>query len=148
MKRWSNAFLHYVAVIAEFKRYDITAALLDFHARIVKLDDTYEWEPVVNLALQFHRQRCLAGINDRDAWQLPANLIYEHLNNALKPSRSGAQAPKPASNTNAKQNTRDQICNNWNGPGCTHGDKCHRQHVCIICKGLHTIAEHKAVAKK
>ena len=35
VKRWSNAFLHYVAVIAEFKRYDITAALLDFHARIV-----------------------------------------------------------------------------------------------------------------
>jgi hypothetical protein len=57
VKRWSNAFLHYIAIVAKFKRYDITAALLDFQARIVKLDDTYEWEPVVNLALQFHRQR-------------------------------------------------------------------------------------------
>ena len=145
VKRWSNAFLHYVAIVAEFKRYDITAALLEFHARIVKLDDTYEWEPVVNLALQFHRQRALAGIDDRDAWQLPANLIFEHLNHALKPPKHTTSS-KPASNT--VSNSRDEICNKWNGPGCPFNDRCRRRHVCLLCKGSHTVGEHKAVGRQ
>jgi hypothetical protein len=141
VKRWSNAFLHYVAIVAEFKRYDITAALLEFHARIVKLDDTYEWEPVVNLALQFHRQRALAGINDRDAWKLPANLIFEHLNHALKPPKHMASTK---SAPDAVLKSRDQICNKWNGPaGCPLSHKCYRRHVCLLCKGPHTIGEHK-----
>jgi hypothetical protein len=111
----------------------------------VRLDDAYEWEPVVNLALQFHRQRALAGINDRGAWQLPPNLIFEHLNHALK-------APKHMALTksvpNAVSNSRDQICNKWNGPGCLPGDKCHRRHVCLLCNGPHTIREHKPTSRQ
>ena len=43
VKRWSNAFLQYISIIATFRKHDISVlpALLDFHARIVKLDDSY-----------------------------------------------------------------------------------------------------------
>jgi len=58
-----------------------------FYARIVKLDETYKLEPVLNLALQFHGQKAIAGIDDRDSSPLLASISYKHLDHASNPQR-------------------------------------------------------------
>jgi hypothetical protein len=136
VKRWSNAFLQYVSIISDFKQQDIVSALLDFHAQIIKLDESYQWEAVVTLALRFHRQRITLGFSDRDAWRLQPYEIFGACNHTPKIPAADATSPR-----NTRPNPEGQICLNWNSKGCSFRS-CLRQHVCQICKGPHTKADH------
>ena len=139
VKRWSNAFLQYISIIAAFRKHDISVlpALLDFHARIVKLDDSYQWEAVVLLALKFHRQKIIFGFNDPKAWKLQPYEIFDACNHAPKEKKPAASN----SAYNSKGKFGDQICINWNTKGCSYST-CQRQHVCLICKASHTKENH------
>jgi hypothetical protein len=136
VKRWSNAFLQYVSIVSDFKKHDIISTLLQFHAQILKLDESYQWEAVVLLALRFHRQRTTIGLGDRDAWRLQPHEIFGACNHALKTPVGGASSPR-----NPRSKFEDQVCHNWNAKGCSSGT-CPRRHVCLICKGSHTKAAH------
>lgn len=136
VKRWSNAFLQYVSIISIFKKHDIVAALLGFHSQILKLDDSYQWEAIVLLALRFHRQRIAVGLSDRDDWRLQPHDIFSACNHAPKIPAVGVNSPR-----NQRARLDDQICLNWNSKGCTFPN-CLRRHVCVLCKGPHTRANH------
>jgi hypothetical protein len=136
VKRWSNAFLQYVSIISIFKKHDIVSALLDFHAQILKLDDSYQWEAIVLLALRFHRQRITVGLSDGDEWRLQPHEIFGACNHAPKTPAIGVNSTR-----NARARLDDQICLNWNSNGCTFPN-CLRRHVCVLCKGSHTKANH------
>ena len=146
VKRWSNAFLQYVSIISIFKKHDIVAALLGFHSQILKLDDSYQWEAVVLLALRFHRQRIIVGLSDRDEWQLQPHEIFGACNHSPKTPAVGVAPRTPAVGVNSSRNARtrfqDQVCLNWNGKGCEFPN-CLRRHVCLLCKGSHTQTNHR-----
>ena len=136
VKRWSNAFLQYVSIISDFKQYDITSALLEFHAQILRLDESYQWEAVVLLALRFHRQRISIGLGDYGAWRLQPHEIFGACNHAPKTPAVGVSSPR-----NSRAKLEDQVCLNWNSRNCS-SSTCPRRHVCLICKGSHTKADH------
>jgi hypothetical protein len=95
VKRWSNAFIQYISIISDFKEHDIVSAnetpswysiyevlsevgwavpsaLLDFHAQILKLDESYQWEAIVLLALRFQSNLL---IETRGPWRLDTGTL-------------------------------------------------------------------------
>jgi hypothetical protein len=72
----------------EFEKFNgLTRPLLAFHERIMDLSQTYTWERVVVLALTFHKERLFLGIYDKKAWQIPSDVVDEHLRGALSPAK-------------------------------------------------------------
>src|SRR5712664_2393170 len=50
-------------------------SLDQFHRRIMDLSKSYSWEAVLILALTFHKERVVMGLNDQEAWRMhPATI--------------------------------------------------------------------------
>jgi hypothetical protein len=67
-----HAALLYISIISDFKKHDIVSALLDFHSQILKLDESYQWEAIVLLALTFQSNSLNFGLllETRGPWRL------------------------------------------------------------------------------
>ena len=90
---WSTTFLIFAAIVSSFfgaQFPTLTAKLLFFHNKILKLAKTYKWQgAVLNLAIEFHERRVSTGLTDASAWVLDANLIDDF----TRGHQLGARAP-------------------------------------------------------
>ena len=127
---WSRAFIQYVSILSEFEKFNgLTRPLLTFHERIMDLAQTYAWERVVVLALTFHKERLVLGINDKKAWQIPSDVVDEHLRGALRPTKPTTNLPT-------------EYCMKWNTGDCNWA-RCSRKHACRRCGKDHKEKDHK-----
>lgn len=131
---WSAAFLEYIAITSKFKtKYDdLTHPLILFHNRIMELSNTYSWEAVLILALTFHKERIVMGINDTQAWRMSPTIVDEHLRNNLKPTKSSLSSRPVSGNS---------YCMNWNKGDCNWA-ACRRKHACSRCGKSHKEKDH------
>jgi hypothetical protein len=126
---WSRAFIQYVSILSEFEKFNgLTRPLLSFHDRIMDLSLTYAWERVVVLALTFHKERLVLGIHDKKAWQIPSDVVDEHLRGALRLAKS--------------PNQPTEYCIRWNTGDC-NWPRCSRKHACRRCGKGHKEKDHK-----
>ncbi|KAN0079533.1 hypothetical protein V8E54_004747 [Elaphomyces granulatus] len=127
---WSRAFIQYVSILSEFEKFNgLTRPLLTFHERIMDLAQTYAWERVVVLALTFHKERLVLGIHDKKAWQIPSDVVDEHLRGALRPTKPTTNLPT-------------EYCMKWNTGDCNWA-RCSRKHACRRCGKDHKEKDHK-----
>jgi hypothetical protein len=82
---WSRAFIQYVSILSEFEKFNGLTRHFS-PSMSVSLSQTYTWERVVVLALTFHKERLL-DIHDKKAWQIPSDVVDEHLRGALGPAK-------------------------------------------------------------
>ena len=140
---WSTTFLIFAAIVSSFfgpQFPTLTAKLLFFHNKILKLAKTYKWQgAVLNLAIEFHERRVSTGLTDASAWVLDANLIDDftrgHQLGARDPASSSSSKPKGSSNKSGV------VCQNYNKDKGCHFDGCERDHVCENCGEGHPRSE-------
>ena len=124
---WSESFLEYIAILSRFDKYNgLTHPLINFHRRIMDLSKPYSWEAVLILALTFHKERVVMGLNDQEAWRMHPATIDEHLRDRIKSTKPSAPSRITSSNSPIT------YCLRWNAGDC-NWEGCNRKHACRRC---------------
>jgi hypothetical protein len=135
---WSEAFLQYIAILSRFDKYNgLTYPLILFHGHIMDLSKSYSWEAVLILALTFHTERTIVGLNDQEAWKMPPGVIDRYLRDRVKPTNKSPTPSRPPST-----NSPTTYCMKWNAGDC-NWEGCNRKHACRRCGKDYKEKDHK-----